>query len=217
MGTTAVSSQSAPSEARVGKVDMKLEVVTLPVADVDRSKRFYESIGWRLDADFTSEDDHVLQFTPPGSDASVHFGTHLTAAPAGSAQMFLIVSDIQAARDELLARGVEVSEIFHFAGWNRIAPDARVSGRGPSSYATFLSFNDPDGNTWLLQEITTRLPGRVAGNTTYSSSSELAQALRRASVAHGEHEKITGEHDVNWPDWYAAYMVAEATGGELPT
>ena len=191
MGTTAVSKESAPSEQRVGKVDMKLEVVTLPVSDVDRSKRFYESLGWRLDADFSSEDDHVLQFTPPGSEASVHIGTHLTDAPAGSAQMFLIVSDAQAAREELLARGVEVSEIFHFAGWNRIAPNARVSGRGPGSYASFVSFNDPDGNTWLLQEITTRFPGRVAGDTTYSSSPELAKALWRAALAHGEHEKIT--------------------------
>ncbi|MGH2374241.1 MAG: VOC family protein [Gemmatimonadales bacterium] len=219
MSTTAVRSNDATSDARVGKVAMKLEVVTIPVSDVDRAKEFYGGLGWRLDADFTTGDDHVVQFTAPGSQCSVHFGTNLTSAAPGSAQgLFLIVSDIQAARDELVGRGVEVSEVFHFAGWNRLDPDARLSGPAPDrrSYGSFLSFSDPDGNGWLLQEITTRLPGRVAGDTTYASVADLSQALRRAEAAHGEHEKRTGQRDANWPDWYAAYMVAEQAGTELP-
>ena len=214
-------SQDTTTGARVGKVALKLEVVTIPVSDVDRAKEFYGGLGWRLDADFTTEDDHVVQFTPPGSQCSIHFGTHLTTAAPGSAQgLWLIVSDIQAARKELMARGAEVSEVFHFAGWNRIAPDARVSGPAPDrrSYASFVSFNDPDGNGWLLQEITTRLPGRIdPGATAFGSASELASAFRRAEAAHGEHEKRTGQRDANWPEWYAAYMVAEQAGTELPT
>jgi len=220
MSTTATRTKDATADGRVGKVDTKLEVVLIPVSDVDRAKKFYGSLGWRLDADFTQDDDHVVQFTPPGSQCSVHFGTNLTTAAPGSAQgMFLIVSDIQAARDELGARGVEVSEVFHFAGWNRIAPDARLSGPAPDrrSYGSFMSFSDPDGNGWLLQEITTRLPGRVAGDTTYASVSDLAQALRRAEAAHGQHERRTGQRDADWPTWYAEYMIAEQAGTELPT
>ena len=220
MSTTATRTKDATADGRVGKVDTKLEVVLIPVSDVDRAKKFYGSLGWRLDADFTQDDDHVVQFTPPGSQCSVHFGTNLTTAAPGSAQgMFLIVSDIQAARDELGARGVEVSEVFHFAGWNRIAPDARLSGPAPDrrSYGSFVSFSDPDGNGWLLQEITTRLPGRVAGDTTYASVSDLAQALRRAEAAHGQHERRTGQRDADWPTWYAEYMIAEQAGTELPT
>ncbi len=221
MSTTATPDQGTATGARVGKVALKLEVVTIPVSDVDRAKEFYGGLGWRLDADFTTEDDHVVQFTPPGSQCSIHFGTHLTTAAPGSAQgLWLIVSDIQAARKELMARGAEVSEVFHFAGWNRIAPDARVSGPAPDrrSYASFVSFNDPDGNGWLLQEITTRLPGRIdPGATAFGSASELASAFRRAEAAHGEHEKRTGQRDANWPEWYAAYMVAEQAGTELPT
>jgi catechol 2,3-dioxygenase-like lactoylglutathione lyase family enzyme len=220
MGTTAIRSQSATPDARVGQVDMKLEVITIPVSDVDRAKAFYEKLGWRLDADFTKGEDHVLQFTPPGSQCSIHFGTNLTSVAPGSAQsLWLIVSDIEAARAELVRRGIEVSEVFHFAGWNRIAPDARLSGPAPDrhSYASFVSFDDPDGNGWLLQEITTRLPGRIdPAETTFTSAVELKAALWRAAVAHGEHEKRTGGHDENWPDWYAAYMVAEQAGGELP-
>ena len=163
----------------------------------------------------------MVQFTPPGSQCSIHFGTNLTSAVPGSAQgILLIVSDVQAARDELVRRGVNASEVFHFAGWNRVAPDGRVSGPAPDgrSYGSFVSFNDPDGNGWLLQEITTRLPGRVdAAETAFASVADLVSALRRASVAHGEHEKRTGgQYDVNWPDWYAAYMVAEQHGTELP-
>jgi catechol 2,3-dioxygenase-like lactoylglutathione lyase family enzyme len=220
MSTTATRTKDATTDGRVGKIDTKLEVVLIPVSDVDRAKKFYGSLGWRLDADFTQDDDHVVQFTPPGSQCSVHFGTNLTTTAPGSAQgMFLIVSDIKAARDELVARGVEVSEVFHFAGWNRIAPDARLSGPAPDrrSYGSFVSFSDPDGNGWLLQEITTRLPGRVAGDTTYASVGDLAQALRRAEAAHGEHEKRTGQRDADWPTWYAEYMIAEQAGTELPT
>ena len=199
---------------------MKLEVITIPVSDVDRAKAFYDNLGWRLDADF----DHGgrgIQFTPPGSDCSIHFGTHLTAAAPGSVQgLFLIVSDIQAAREDLVRRGVRVSEVFHYAGFNRLDPAARLSGPAPdrSSYGSFVSFSDPDGNGWLVQEVTTRLPGRVDATTTaFSSADDLANAMRRASAAHGEHEKRTGQPDANWPDWYAAYMVAERSGGELPT
>jgi predicted enzyme related to lactoylglutathione lyase len=186
---------------------------------VERAKAFYERLGWRLDADFITEQDRGIQFTPPGSQGSVHFGTSLTTAAPGSAQAILIVSDVQAARNELVRRGVAVSEVFHYAGFNRVDPEARLGGPAPErqSYGSWVSFSDPDGNAWLVQEVTTRLPGRVAGETTYASVADLAGALRRASEAHGEHEKRTGQYDANWPDWYAAYMVAEATGGELPT
>lgn len=220
MSTTATRTKDATPATSVGKVDLKLEVVTIPVSDVDRAKKFYEGLGWRLDADFTTGDDHVVQVTPPGSQCSVHFGTNLTSAAPGSAQMLLVVSDIQTAHDELLGRGVKVSEVFHYAGFNRLDPNARLSGPAPnrSSYGSWVSFSDPDGNLWLLQEITTRLPGRIDSNaTTFASAGDLAGAMRRASVAHGEHEKLTGQHDVNWPEWYAAYMVAEQAGTELPT
>jgi catechol 2,3-dioxygenase-like lactoylglutathione lyase family enzyme len=201
---------------------LKLEVVTIPVSDVDRAKEFYGRLGWRLDADFHTDGDQAVQFTPPGSQGSVHFGTNLTTAAPGSAQgLLLIVSDIEAARDELARRGVEVSEVFHYAGFNRIDPDARLSGPAPDrgSYRSFLSFSDPDGNGWLVQEVTTRLPGRIdAAATSFASASDLASAMRRASVAHGQHEERTGgQRDENWPDWYAAYMVAEQAGTELPT
>jgi catechol 2,3-dioxygenase-like lactoylglutathione lyase family enzyme len=221
MSTTAVHSDDATTATRVGQVDLKLEVITIPVSDVDRAKAFYGGLGWRLDADFTTPTDHVVQFTAPGSPCSIHFGTNLTTAAPGSAQgLLLIVSDIQAARDELVRRGVEMSEVFHFAGWNRVAPDARVSGPAPDrrSYASFVSFSDPDGNGWLLQEITTRLPGRIdPGAISFGSAGDLASAFRRAEAAHGEHEKRTGQRDANWPEWYAAYMVAVQAGTELPT
>ena len=209
------------------KSDMKLEVVVIPVSDVDRAKEFYASLGWRLDADFANgEDWRVIQFTPPGSGCSVIFGKNVTAAAPGSAQgLYLIVSDIAAARDELLGRGVKVSEVFH-AGEAHAGRDEpylfgrlRVSGRDPEhgSYRSYASFSDPDGNGWLFQEVTTRLAGRVdPATTTFASANDLASALRRAEAAHGEHEKRTGQRDANWPDWYAAYMVAEQTGGELP-
>jgi catechol 2,3-dioxygenase-like lactoylglutathione lyase family enzyme len=209
---------------------MKLEVIVIPVSDVDRAKRFYSNLGWRLDAEFAAGDDfRVIQFTPPGSGCSVIFGKNVTAAAPGSAQgLYLIVSDIKAARDELLGRGVDISEVFHDAGDVHAGTDepylfgrVRVSGRDPEhrSYRSFASFSDPDGNGWLLQEVTARLPGRVDANvTTFTSSTELTAALRRASAAHGEHEKRTGgQRDENWPDWYAAYMVAEHAGKPLPS
>jgi catechol 2,3-dioxygenase-like lactoylglutathione lyase family enzyme len=223
---TVIERDVAPS---AGTVDMKLEVVVIPVSDVDRAKKFYGSLGWRLDAEFTAGDDfRVIQFTPPGSGCSVIFGRNVTAAALGSAQgLYLIVSDIEAARDELLGRGVEISEVFHDAGGVHAGADEpylfgrlRVGGPDPEhrSYRSFASFSDPDGNGWLLQEVTARLPGRVdADDTTFTSSTELAAALRRAEAAHGEHEKRTGQRDANWPDWYAAYMVAEQAGEELPS
>jgi catechol 2,3-dioxygenase-like lactoylglutathione lyase family enzyme len=220
MSTTAVPGTEATSAPRAAKVDMKLEVVTIPVSDVERAKAFYEGLGWRLDADFSKDGGRVIQFTPPGSQCSVHFGTNLTSVAPGSAQsLWLIVSDIQAARDELVKRGIKASEVFHYAGFNRVDPDARLSGPAPNraSYGSFVSFNDPDGNGWLLQEITTRLPGRIDTQaTTFASAADLAGAMRRASVAHGEHEKRTGQPDANWPEWYASYMVAEQAGVELP-
>jgi catechol 2,3-dioxygenase-like lactoylglutathione lyase family enzyme len=209
-------------------VDMKLEIVVIPVSDVDRAKAFYASLGWRLDADYASGDDYrVIQFTPPGSSGSVIFGKNVTAAAPGSAQgLYLIVSDIEAARNELLGRGVEISEAFHDAGGVYAGPDepylfgrVRVSGVDPEhrSYRSFASFKDPDGNGWLFQEVTARLPGRVDADTTiFTSSTELASALRRAAAAHGEHEKRTGGHDENWPDWYAEYVVREQAGQPLP-
>jgi catechol 2,3-dioxygenase-like lactoylglutathione lyase family enzyme len=218
--TTATRPESAPSAARAGTVDMKLEAITIPVSDVERAKAFYTRIGWRLDIDVSQGEDRAIQFTPPGSPCSIHIGHGLTTAAPGSVQnLWLIVSDIEAARADLVARGVDVSEVFHFAGWNRIAPGARVSGPAPNrqSYASFVSFNDPDGNGWVLQEITTRLPGRVAGDTSYASADDLRQALWRAALAHGEHEKRHGGvRDENWPEWYAAYMVAEQAGSALP-
>jgi catechol 2,3-dioxygenase-like lactoylglutathione lyase family enzyme len=215
------------STPRKPGIDMKLEIVVIPVSDVDRAKRFYENLGWRLDADFSSCDDwRVIQFTPPGSGCSVIFGKNVTAAAPGSARgLYLIVSDIEAARKELLARGVEVGEVFHGAGDVHAGTDEpylsgrkRISGPDPErkSYSSFASFNDPDGNGWLFQEITTRLPGRVDADTTFASAPDLAAALRRAAAAHGEHEKRTGQHDENWPDWYADYIVREQAGEKLP-
>jgi len=208
------------------EVDMKLEAVVIPVSDVDRAKRFYGGLGWRLDADFGFDNGfRIIQFTPPGSPCSVQFGANVTSAAPGSARgLYLIVSDIEAARGELAARGANVSAVFHAetpgAQFQPDGASGRVSGPAPShaSYSSFATFSDPDGNGWLFQEVTARLPGRVdAGDTTFTSSAELAAALRRAAAAHGEHEKRTGQHDANWPDWYAEYIVKEQAGKELPT
>ncbi|WP_457152790.1 VOC family protein [Mesorhizobium sp. P5_C1] len=210
---------TATETPRPGTIDMKLEAVIISVSDTDRAKRFYGGLGWRLDADFIVGDAfRVIQFTPPGSPCSIHFGKGLTTAAPGSAKgLYLVVSDIVAARAELVARGVDASEVFHRAGPGQ----PPISGRDPEgrSYSSFASFSDPDGNNWLLQEITQRLPGRVdAHDTTFTSSTELAAALRRAAAAHGEHETRTGgQRDENWPDWYAEYMVAEQAGKPLPT
>ncbi len=209
---------SATKTPNVQTVDLKLEVVVIPISNVDRAKRFYDGLGWRLDADFAVGDTfRVVQFTPPGSQSSIHFGTGLTSAAPGSASgLYLVVSDIEAARAELAGRGVDISEIFHRTGPGQ----PPVSGRDPErrSYRSYATFSDPDGNGWLLQEVTERLPGRVdADITTFTSPTELAAALRRAAAAHDEHEKRTGgTHDENWPDWYANYIVQEQAGKPLP-
>ncbi len=221
MSGVQVNSESATG-AETAVTDMKLEVVVVPVSDVDRAKEFYGGLGWRLDADVSAGDLRLIQFTPPGSGCSIQFGANLTSAAPGSAQgLYLIVSDLEAARGELAARGVEVGEAFHEGAVGaRFHDPGRVAGPSPdrSSYGSFASFDDPDGNGWLLQEITTRLPGRVDPvATSYATAPELAEALRRAAAAHGEHEKRTGEEDANWPDWYAEYMVREAAGEELPS
>jgi catechol 2,3-dioxygenase-like lactoylglutathione lyase family enzyme len=226
MSTTEAPSSAAARDASVTNVDLKLEVVVIPVSDVDRAKAFYTRLGWRLDADFSFDSGvKIVQFTPPGSPASIQFGTDMTSAAPGSAEnLYLIVSDIEAARVELTARGAEVSEVFHegFAGARFQPPgaDGRVSGPAPdhATYGSFATFSDPDGNRWLLQEITSRLPGRVdATETTFASPGDLAGAMRRAEAAHAEHERRTGQPDADWPQWYAAYMVAEQGGQELPT
>jgi len=207
-------------------VDMKLEVVVIPVSDVDRAKEFYTGLGWRLDADRAVGDSfRIVQLTPPASDCSIQFGTGITSAAPGPAQdLYLVVPDIEAARAELVASGVEASEVFHEgapgARFQHDGSASRVSGPAPehASYGSFVSFTDPDGNGWLFQEVTTRLPGRIdPAATSFGSASDLAAAMRRAEAAHGEHEKRTGEADPNWPDWYAEYMVAEQAGTELPT
>ncbi|MCM4082451.1 VOC family protein [Paractinoplanes hotanensis] len=204
-------------------MDMKLEVVVVPVADVDRAKEFYTRLGWRLDADFASDDGfRVVQVTPPGSPASIIFGSLVLEQEPGSAQgLHLVVSDIDAAHDELKRAGAEPSEVFHDAAgvFHRGGTDNRVTGPDPnrSSYGSYLSFSDPDGNGWVLQEVTNRLPGRVDPSTTaFATTADLAAALRRAAAAHGEHEKRTGAADPDWPDWYADYMVKEQAGAELP-
>jgi len=227
MSTKPVPTKDTSGEAKAGTVDMKFEIVVLPVSDVDRAKEFYAKLGWRLDADFAEANDfRVVQFTPPGSGCSVIFGKNVTPAAPGSAQgLYLIVSDIEAARTELRRRGIEISEVFHNEGVYTGTDEPYLFGRvrlsGPDadhrSYRSFASFKDPDGNGWLFQELTTRLPGRIdSAATTFASANDLADAMRRASVAHGKHEARTGQADANWPDWYASYMVAEQSGKELP-
>jgi catechol 2,3-dioxygenase-like lactoylglutathione lyase family enzyme len=215
----------ATDGSSVTQVDLKLEAVVIPVADVDRSKAYYQGLGWRLDADFGFENGfRVVQFTPPGSGTSIQFGTNITTATPGSAQgLYLVVSDVEAARAQLAALGADVTGVFHpgapGAQFECAAPDARVDGLDDQreSYGSFAVVHDPDGNAWLLQEVTTRFPGRTNPSaTTYASVPDLANAMRRASVAHGEHEARTGQADANWPDWYAAYMVAEQAGTALP-
>jgi catechol 2,3-dioxygenase-like lactoylglutathione lyase family enzyme len=204
-------------------LDMKLEIVVIPVSDVDRAKKFYVGLGWRLDADFAKDDGfRVVQLTPPGSSCSVIFGAKLTSAAPGSAQgLHLVVSDVEAVRAVLVARGVDVSEVFLDAAgvFHRADHDNRVTGPDPQrrSYASFASFSDPDGNGWLFQEITARLPGRIDSDVvTFASEGELAAALQRAAAAHGDHEARLGGKDPNWPDWYADYILREQTGKPLP-
>jgi catechol 2,3-dioxygenase-like lactoylglutathione lyase family enzyme len=197
------------------RVDMKLEVALIPISDVDRAKEFYTRLGWRLDADIVMGNDfRVVQFTPPGSGCSIQFGKNLTsAAPLRGG---LIVSDIEAAHKDLVARGINASEVFHGSPFS---PAGRISGPDPErqSYSSYVAFEDSDGNVWIVQEVTHRLPGRMdPATTTFASANDLAGAMRRAAVAHGEHEKRSGQRDANWPDWYAAYMAAEQAGTELP-
>src|SRR5580692_6082481 len=226
--TFEIQANDAASEASVAKVDMKFEIVVIPVSDVDRAKEFYAKLGWRLDADYDNgKDFRIIQFTPPGSGCSIIFGKNVTPAAPGTAQgLYLIVSDIQAARKELLDRGVEISEVFHdsagvYAGTDEPYLFGRVRVSGPDaehrSYRSFASFHDPDGNGWLFQEITARLPGRIdPAATTFASAKDLESALRRAAAAHGQHEARTGQADPNWPEWYAEYLVREQAGEELP-
>ena len=207
------TAQKAEANVGVKTVDMKLEVIVIPVSDFERAEQFYRRLGWRQDV--TPPGSGVFQFTPHGSACSIQFGKTLTSAAPGSAQKtYLIVSDIEAARNALLAAGIAVGEIFH------ISSDGPVNGLDPErrTYRSQALFSDPDGNSWLLQEITTRLPGRIDSNvTSFASVTDLASALRRAEAAHGEHEKRTGVRDANWPDWYAAYMASEQSGNEPPT
>jgi catechol 2,3-dioxygenase-like lactoylglutathione lyase family enzyme len=206
-------------------VDMKLEAIVIPVADVDRAKHFYSKLGWRLDADVRSDDFSLVQFTPPGSGCSIQFGRNLTSAAPGSAQdLYLVVSDLAAARDRL-KQVVEVGDVFHCESgancrFHQADPGSRASGPAPgnATYGSFATFADPDGNGWLFQEVTTRLPGRIdPAATSFASASDLASALRRAEAAHGKHEKRIGHADANWPDWYAEYMLREQAGEELPS
>ncbi len=226
MSTTEDRSASTSGMQGTVSVDMKLEVLIIPVSDADRAKEFYARLGWRLDADVAGDGFRLIQFTPPGSGCSIQFGTNLTSAAPGSFQgTVMAVSDIQAAHDDLAGRGVEISAVFHCAtGAVCRVRDGdgvweRVGGPAPdhASYGSFATFSDPDGNSWVFQEVTTRFPGRVdAAETAFASTADLANAMRRASAAHGEHEKRIGAADPDWPDWYAAYMVAEQAGTELP-
>ncbi|WP_051276495.1 VOC family protein [Marmoricola sp. URHB0036] len=223
MTTVQQASENPETSASAGP-DLKLEVIVIPVSDPDRTKDFYTRLGWREDADLTtSEDFRVLQFTPPGSSCSVIFGKGVSSAPPGSAQgLHLIVSDVEAARAVLVGRGAEVSEVFHDIGgiFHHAGTEGRLSGPAASggSYGSFASFVDPDGNGWVLQEVTTRLPGRITGDmTAFSSVNDLSAALARAAAAHGEHEARTGQEDPSWPDWYAAYIVRERSGDPLPS
>jgi catechol 2,3-dioxygenase-like lactoylglutathione lyase family enzyme len=225
--TTVQEAPNTATEGHATTADMKFEIVVIPVADVDRAKKFYTQLGWRLDADYAKDDEfRVVQFTPPGSGCSVIFGKNITNVVPGSAQgLYLIVSDINTARAGLISRGVEVSAVFHGNGVSSGA-DApyllgrlRVNGPDPdrTSYRSFASFQDPDGNGWLLQEVTTRIPGRLDPRATqFASTNDLASALRRAAAAHGQHEARIGTPDANWPDWYAEYMVREQSGEQLP-
>ena len=205
------------NDAGVARIDMKLEVSLIPVSDVDRAKEFYTRLGWRLDDDLVVGDDfRVVQMTPPGSGSSISFGKGVTPAAPGSFRGGLIVSDIEAAHKELVTRGLNASEVFHGSPFS---PAGRISGPDPErqSYRSYVAFEDPDGNAWIVQEVTRRAPGRIdPAATTFASASDLASAIRHAAAAHGKQEKSNGQRDANWPDWYAAYIAAEQAGTELP-
>ncbi len=225
MSSVERSSEPATRTFRAGTTDLKLEVVVIPVSDIDRAKSFYTSLGWRLDADVTRDGFRLIQISPPGSACSIQFGTDLSSSAPGSASgLYLVVSDVEVARAELIAHGAEVTEVFHEEEiGGRFHPSGandRLSGPAPEhqSYGSFATFEDPDGNGWLLQEITARLPGRIdPAPTSFASAAELSAARRRAEAAHGEHEARTGQADANWPDWYAEYMIREQAGQELPS
>jgi catechol 2,3-dioxygenase-like lactoylglutathione lyase family enzyme len=217
MSQTASSFKEQKYDADVARVDMKFEVALIPVSDVDRAKEFYTRLGWRLDDDIVMGNDfRVVQFTPPGSGSSISFGKGVTTAAPGAFRGGLIVSDIEAAHKALVGRGINASEVFHGSPFS---PAGRISGPDPErqSYRSYISFEDPDGNAWIVQEVTRRAPGRIdPATTTFASANDLASAMRRAATAHGEHEKRVGQPDANWPVWYAAYMAAEMAGTELP-
>jgi catechol 2,3-dioxygenase-like lactoylglutathione lyase family enzyme len=217
MSQTASSFKQQKHDAAVARVAMKVEVVLIPVSDVDSAKEFYTKLGWRLDDDVVMGNDfRVVQLTPPGSGCSISFGKGVTAAAPGSFRGGLIVSDIVAAHKQIVASGINASEVFHGSPFS---PAGRISGPDPErqSYRSYVAFEDPDGNAWIVQEVTRRLPGRIdPATTTFASANDLASAMRRAAAAHDEHEKRNGQRDANWPDWYAAYMAAEQVGAELP-
>jgi catechol 2,3-dioxygenase-like lactoylglutathione lyase family enzyme len=217
MSQTASSFKQQKHDAAVARVAMKVEVVLIPVSDVDSAKEFYTKLGWRLDDDVVMGNDfRVVQLTPPGSGCSISFGKGVTAAAPGSFRGGLIVSDIVAAHKQIVASGIKASEVFHGSPFS---PAGRISGPDPErqSYRSYVAFEDPDGNAWIVQEVTRRLPGRIdPATTTFASANDLASAMRRAAAAHDEHEKRNGQRDANWPDWYAAYMAAEQVGAELP-
>ncbi len=219
--TNEIQDNTPIRDERAAIIDQKLEAVVIPVSDVDRAKDFYAKLGWRLDADFRFDNGfRIVQFTPPGSACSLQFGDKVTFAAPGSAQgLYLVISDIEVARGQLKARGADVSEVFHpGAPGAQFQPDGtgdRLSGREPNraGYGSFATFRDPDGNRWLLQEVTKRLPGRIdAAATAFVSANDLANALRRAATAHGQHEAQVGQPDPNWPEWYAQYLVREQSG-----
>jgi catechol 2,3-dioxygenase-like lactoylglutathione lyase family enzyme len=217
MSQTASSLKQQKYDAGVARVDMKFEVSLISVSDVDRAKEFYIKLGWRLDDDIVNGSDfRVVQFTPPGSGSSISFGKGVTAAVPGSFRGGLIVSDIEAAHREFVARGINASEVFHGSPFS---PAGRISGPDPERqrYRSYISFEDPDGNAWIVQEVTRRLPGRInPARTNFASASDLAGALRRAEAALGEHEKRNGQRNAKWPDWYASYLAAEQAGTDLP-
>jgi catechol 2,3-dioxygenase-like lactoylglutathione lyase family enzyme len=217
MSQAASSSKQQKYDTRVARVDMKFEVSLIPVSDVNRAKEFYTRLGWRLDDDIVNGNDfRVVQFTPPSSGSSISFGKGVTAAAPGSFRGGLIVSDIEAAHKVLVASGIKASEVFHGSPFS---PAGRINGPDPErqSYRSYVAFEDPDGNAWIVQEVTRRAPGRIdPATTTFASANDLASAMRRAAAAHGEHEKRNGQRDANWPGWYAAYMAAEQAGTDLP-
>jgi catechol 2,3-dioxygenase-like lactoylglutathione lyase family enzyme len=221
MSQTASSSKQQKPDAGVASVDMNFEVSIVPVSDVDRAKEFYTRLGWRLDDDIVNGNDfRVVQLTPPGSASSISFGKGVTPAAPGSFRGGLIVSNIETAHKVFMARGIKATEVFHRSPFS---PAGRVSGPDPErkSYSSYVAFEDPDGNAWIVQEVTRRAPGRIdPAKTTFASANDLASAMRRAEAAFGEHEnsngRPNGQPNEKWPDWYASYMAAEQAGTDLP-